>query len=163
MRAGPACGGEQFIACGFERTQVGLVLPSALVDRRVELEVDLIKTAREVNRERLTVVTALEAIDEPVGQAEVEQVGRGGVQPALGEPEVAGDPITRGDQLAGERTGLDERLPREQGDDVDVARRPADQAFREQRRPTDNDEFGVGAASSQLLPQCFQQLDIPLT
>ncbi|MCZ7589172.1 MAG: hypothetical protein M5U27_10035 [Gaiella sp.] len=42
----------------------------------MQLEVDLIETAREVNRERLAVVTALGAIDEPVGQAEVEQVGR---------------------------------------------------------------------------------------
>ena len=87
------------------------MLARTLVDHRVELEVDLVETAREVDRERLAIVAALEAIDEAVGQAEIEQVGRGCVQPVLGEPEVARDSITGGDQLGGEWTGLDERLP----------------------------------------------------
>jgi hypothetical protein len=52
---------DEFVARWLEGLQVGLVLSRALIGERVELEMDLIKPAREPDSEGRPVVAPLEA------------------------------------------------------------------------------------------------------
>jgi hypothetical protein len=150
--------GEKLVACWLERSQVGFVLPGSLVDHGVELEVDLIEAAREMDGERLSMVTTLESVDKAVGEPEVEQVGRGRVEPILGQVEVARDLVTRFDQRSGQRPWLRERPTGKERDNVDVAGGPADQPEGEQPGAADDDEFDPPAACGELLAQGREEL-----
>jgi hypothetical protein len=95
VRPSPASGVEELVRGRRERTQIRFVLSEALVDDGVQLEVDLIDAAREMNGERLAVFPGFESFDEPCRTSEVEQRPRSGVQPVFGEAEVRRDAVTR--------------------------------------------------------------------
>src|SRR5579885_2714569 len=158
VRARPACRGEKLVAGRVERTQVGLVLASALIDQRVELEVDLIEAARQMDGERFAVIAALEPANEAIRKTEVEQVGRGSIEPVLGEVEVARDLVARLDQRGRQWARLREHSAGKERDDVDVAGGPACQAKGEQSGAADDDELDPLATRCELLPKCGEQL-----
>jgi hypothetical protein len=141
-----------------KRTQVLPVLAGALVDERVQLEVDLIEAAREMDGQRLTERPRLDAIEEAGRQPEIDQVGRASVEPVLGKPEVTGHAITRRDQCLWERLRLRQHAGLSERDHVDVARWSVDEPQREQRRATDDNELVPFARSGQLLGKRGQQL-----
>jgi hypothetical protein len=79
---------DELVPRRLERTEVLPVLAGALVDERVQLEVDLIEARREMDGQRLTERPRLDAIEEAGRQPEIDQVGRAGVEPVLWKPEV---------------------------------------------------------------------------
>ena len=95
MRPSPASGVEELVLGRRKRSQIRLVLSEALVDDGVQLEVDLIDAAREMNGQRRAVFPGFESFDEPCRKSEVEQRPRSGVQPVFGEAEVRRDAVTR--------------------------------------------------------------------
>lgn len=77
--ARPACRRLQLILARAEGTKILFVLAGTLIDKGIELEVDLVMAGSQVDNQGPTVVTALEALDKALGHAEIEQVARPGV------------------------------------------------------------------------------------
>ena len=96
---------------------------------------DLVITRSQIDRQSLAVVAALEALEEALGQAEVEQVGWAAVQPALAEVEVASYPL--GGPAERLRQGLCsiEFFPAPQSNQVYIASRALDFAQRQEAEP----------------------------
>lgn len=70
MRPAPPCRLDELIVCRLERVEVLLVLARALVDERVELEVDLIYARGEMDGQHLTERPRFGAIEKPGRQPE---------------------------------------------------------------------------------------------
>ncbi len=87
MRPGPARRLEELARGRSQRPEILLVLARPLVYECVQLEMDLVEPAREVDREDVAVAPALEPIDEAGGQSEVQE--RCGVEPVRGQRDVA--------------------------------------------------------------------------
>lgn len=83
MGHGPAGRLREFSRCGSESSKISFVLAPTLVHRRVELEVDLVESAREMNPEELSEIAPLETLLESGRQAEVEQAFRSWIEPVL--------------------------------------------------------------------------------
>src|SRR6266508_671305 len=64
---------EKLIPSGRERLEVGVVLAGPLIDERVELEVDLVEPARQVNGERGAVTATLKSCNKPLRESEIQQ------------------------------------------------------------------------------------------
>ncbi len=127
------------------------MLAEPLVHERVELEMDLVETRREVDRQTGTQVPRADAPQESLGQAKIHQAGRTGIEPVLRKTKVARDSIAGIDKVWRERIGLAQRPGLTQRDYVDVLRSPFNQLQRKQRRAADYDKLIVLAASSELL------------
>lgn len=70
----------------------------ARVDRRVELEVDLIEARGEQDRQRRPVLAHLDPFGEALRQPEIHQAGGAAVEPVRRQAEIARHPIARLDQ-----------------------------------------------------------------
>ena len=74
MRPRPASGVEELVLGRRKRSQVRLVLSEALVDDGVQLEVDLIDAAREMNGQRRAYFRASSRSTNPVRVPEVRSI-----------------------------------------------------------------------------------------
>ncbi len=72
MGSRPPCRGNELIAGWTQDPKVRFVAASALVHHRVQLEVDLVEPAGEVNRQRGSVDARDNALPEPLGQPEAK-------------------------------------------------------------------------------------------
>lgn len=115
----------------------------ARVRKRVELEVDLVEPARQVDGERRADLQRRQAPDEALGQPPTEEVPRACVEPAGIDSEVGGDRVARVGEIRGKRLRRREPPTFEQRDDVDVARRPVDEPEQREARAADDDELGA--------------------
>lgn len=94
MRPRPPRGLHQFLGGRIERAQILLMPANALIDKRVQLEVDLIESRGEANSQASTVAPRLHAIGEPDRDPELHQARRTRVDPILRKPKVAADAIS---------------------------------------------------------------------
>ena len=88
MRTSPARSLEQLLTRRPERLEVILVLARALVDEGVKLEVDLVESRREMNRQRTVEHLRVDALEKAAGQPKIHEICWPGIQPALRHPKV---------------------------------------------------------------------------
>ncbi len=91
MRCGPASCRNELVSVRTEVTQVlEVAAPRSLVHGRIELEANHVEATREPG-DQTVVVVSLEAPDEPVRQAKIEQRLRPEIDPVAREPVGARD------------------------------------------------------------------------
>jgi hypothetical protein len=114
---------------------------------------------REANDtpQRRAVVAAAEPVGEPVGQSEVEQAGRSGVQPVGLEAEISGDQRSRVSNRRRQRLGRHQLPMQLQGNDVHVLRAAGDGIDGQQAAATDDHEMGLAAGEGKLFAERRQR------
>ena len=120
----PPCSLDELLPGRLKRAEIPLVLAEPLVHERVELEMDLVETRREVDRQADTQVPPADAPQESLRQAKIHQAGRTGIEPVLRKTKVARDSIAGIDEVWRERIGLAQRPGLTQRDYVNVLSSP---------------------------------------
>src|SRR4051794_23804329 len=105
-----------------------------MIDQRVELEVDLVVARGEVRGQAIAVVPPLEAVDESLRQAELQQIGRAGVEPLGRKGKVPGYAVTGGLKRCRQRLGAAQLIASPQRENVDIPRRPFNKSESQQTR-----------------------------
>src|SRR5437868_5190384 len=136
----PASGCDQFISRGLEKSQVIQVLAGrCLVDRRVELETDLIQSRRDEQGET-AISPNLASLDEASWKTEIHQASRAGIEPVLSNSGSDADVPGSHQQRGRKHFGLTQPLPIPHRDDIEVTCRPNAQPLQKEAGAADSDK-----------------------
>lgn len=140
-----------------QRLQIVEVLARALIDCRVELQMNLIDAGREQDLQAGAVDSMLRPLIEAVGQSEVEQRRGSWVQPVIGQPEVAGYGMCGIEQGRGERLRRYEPPILDDCEDVDILRSAGHESESQQRRTADDGKRVALAVRCELIGEGVEE------
>jgi hypothetical protein len=117
-----------------------MLAPRTLIDSRIELEVDLIEAACQVQGQR-TEAANLGTLREPLWKPEVQKSRGTGVEPVDADAEDFADVAYRLDQRLRQAAGPNVAAILDHGDDVEVAGGACDKTQQNQAAPAHRDEL----------------------
>jgi hypothetical protein len=134
-----------------------MLAPRTLIDSRIELEVDLIEAACQVQGQR-TEAANLGTLSESFWKAEVKQ-GRGtGVEPVDTDAEDVADVAHSLDERLRQAAGPNVAAGLDHGHDVEVAGGACNETQQDQAAPADRDELIFEIAGFEGLGQRAQRI-----
>ncbi len=138
VSASPARCLEQLLAGWIESREVLPVLAQTLVDKGIQLEVDLVVPRREMHRQGIAEHLRLDTVEKAIGQAEIHKIRWAGIEPRVRHPEILRDLIPSFLECGRQRSALQEITVLDPRYDVNVFRASVDDLEREQSRTTDD-------------------------